>query len=94
MEYLKLDEIDKKLLKAIYDKDFNNKPIDWTAFNFESNNHKAFHLKRLERFGLVEFEGYVFDTGGKTDPKYGLAIVFVHQEGIHIKEKGIELIDN
>jgi hypothetical protein len=90
LKKLDLEQIDIGLLRGIYEKDFKNKKINWEEF--ESNNHKAFHLKRLERLGLIEFEGTVLQPGGQRDRKYGTAVAMVWPEGIHITDKGIELL--
>ncbi len=87
-----LDELDIKLLNVIYEKDYNNIPIDWEKLNFESNNHKAFHLQRLERNGYVEMDDTVLVPAGRRDPKYGTAIGMIFSDGIHITEKGVKAI--
>ncbi|WP_141432429.1 hypothetical protein [Bacillus sp. 03113] len=89
---MELEKIDLDLLKAIYEKDYKNKKINWFAIGFESNNHKAFHLKRLERFDLIELEKNALVPGGRIDLKYGTAIAIVWSEVIHIKEKGINAL--
>lgn len=87
---MELEKIEIELLKAIYEKDYNMKKIDWKAIGFESNNQKAFYLQRLERNNFIQLEQNVLTPGGQRDQKYGTAVAMVWSEGIHILEKGIE----
>ncbi|MCI1593230.1 hypothetical protein [Heyndrickxia oleronia] len=89
---MELEKLDLELLKAIYEKDNHNKSIDWESLNFESNNHKAFHLEKLERNGYISIEKNTLIPGGQRDPKYGTAVAMVWSEGIHILEKGKKAI--
>lgn len=89
---MELEKIEVDLLKAIYEKDFNLKKMDWKVIGFESNNQKAFYLQRLERNGLIELDENVLVSGGQRDQKYGTAVVMVWSEGIHILEDGIKLV--
>ncbi|MCP3026014.1 hypothetical protein [Halobacillus sp. A5] len=83
-----LEPIDLRLLQAIYDKDYSRKEINWDEF--ESINHRASHLERLERNGFIEFKGEALTPGGQKDPKYGTAIAMIWPENIHITDIGVE----
>lgn len=87
-----LDNIDIYLLNAIYEKDTNSKDIIWKDIGFESTNHAAFHLLRLENNGLISMSKDALSKGGQTDPKYGLNIALILYNEIHIEEKGIDLL--
>lgn len=87
-----LEKIEIDLLKEIYEQEFNFKKINWDAIGFESNNQKAYYLKRLEIDRLIELEENTLVSGGQRDKKYKTAIVMVYSEGIHILKDGIELV--
>lgn len=89
---MELEKLENDLLEAIYKQDYEREKIDWKVLGFESDNHKASVLQRLERLGLITIDENTLIPGGQRDQQYGTAIVMVWSEGLHITRDGIKVL--
>jgi hypothetical protein len=94
-----LDKIDTCILIDLYEFEFNGgEKINQSNYELQEVDPRlkkqelAWHLSRLERFGYIEYQGQAFITGGQLNRKYNNNVIMIWAEAIHIKEKGIEYV--
>lgn len=87
-----LDELDLKILKGLYNLNFNHgQKLNFTELGFESNQHAAYHLYKLQKLSYINFdEERSFTKGGRKHEKYHNNVLTIWSENFNILEKGIE----
>jgi tetrahydromethanopterin S-methyltransferase subunit G len=98
-----LDEIDKQILDAVYEMDFNKRPkIDENKFELGETDWKAkkqafvYRIDKLERLKYIKVDrksdSTFYAVGGRTNQKYNNAAVSIDYEKIHLSDKGGEMV--
>lgn len=84
-----IKEKELQILKAYYDKRYNNAKIDVDSFELENSHEGAFYLANLERDGYLDFvEKDVFLKGGMRDEKYNNDVRVIWWEFANITKPG------
>jgi hypothetical protein len=76
------------ILKAYYNKKYNNEKVNSKTFNFESLHETAYLMASLERDGLLEFDGEVIRSGGQRHPIYKNSVSMIWWSNAHITRDG------
>lgn len=97
---MELNSLELAILVDIYEMDLNSGPkINEDNYDLEDKDttekrqHFAALLLKLERLGLIWFDGEALTPGGRTHPKYRNRTMIIWTEHIHIREKGILLAE-
>ena len=86
-------EKELQILKAYYDKRYNNTKIDVVSFDLKDGPHEgAYYLSNLKRDGYLMFEGDVLHTGGRRHEKYNNNVVAIWWSDAHITKAGEEYL--
>lgn len=94
-------EIELKILKDIYDMDFNRgKTISYKKYDLgeDLNNLKrnvfGKCLLKLERLGYIEMDEGAIVCAGTNESKYSVNVVSFLYKKMHISKDGIKLIES
>ena len=84
-----IKEKELQILKAYYEKRYNNTKIDIAALDLQDGKHEgAFYLANLKRDGFLTFEGEVIVKGGIRNAKYNNSVAMIRWSDAHITRAG------